>query len=247
MKKQKAKIFKTLVLIMAIAIMVVATIYLFPLVCNLTKPEGQIQFKNKIQSTGILGVLLLFGLQFAQIFLFIIPGEPIEIISGMCFGGFYGTLFILISCFIISTTIVLLVRKYGLKFVENFFEKKQINKFKNNKLLKNPKTIEVIMCILFLIPGTPKDLLVFLGGLLPINPLKFILISTFARIPSVISSTYAGDSVLKGDIKTSIIIYLVTFLLVAAFLLIYNKFDKNKVTEKVINNVIGKEEENNKN
>ena len=164
----------------------------------------------------------------------------------MCFGGFYGTVFILVSCFIISTMIVLLVRKYGLKFVENFFEKKQISKIKDSKLLKNPKTIEVIMCILFIIPGTPKDLLTFLGGLLPIKPLKFILIATFARIPSVISSTLVGDSVLKGDIKTSIIIYLVTFILVAIFLLIYNKFDKDKVTEKVLNDVIKKEEETKK-
>lgn len=246
MKKQKAKIFKLVVFIMAIAIMLVATIYLFPLVRNLATPEGQLQFKEKIQNTGILGVLLLFGLQFAQVFLFIIPGEPIEILSGMCFGGFWGTVFILASCFIISTVIVLLVRKYGLKFVENFFEKKQITKMKDNKLLKNPKTIEVIMCILFLIPGTPKDLLTFLGGLLPIKPLKFILIATFARIPSVVSSTYVGNSILNGDIKAIIIIYLATFLLVAIFLLIYNKFDKNKVTEKVLNNVMNKEEETKK-
>ncbi len=242
MKEKKSKIFKIVFTIIALAIVVAAIAYLFPLVTNLATPEGQVQFKEKIQSTGILGVLLLFGLQFAQIFLFIIPGEPIEILAGMCFGGFYGTIFILASCFIISTMIVLLVRKYGLKFVENFFEKKQINKLKDSKLFKNPKTIEVIMCILFIIPGTPKDLLTFLGGLLPVKPVKFILIATFARIPSVISSTLVGDSVLKGDIKTSIIIYLVTFILVAAFLLIYNKFDKNKVTEKVINDVIKKEE-----
>lgn len=246
MKKQKAKIFKMLLLIMVIAILVISTIYLFPLVSNLATPEGQIEFKNKIQNTGILGILLLFGLQFAQIFLFIIPGEPIEILAGMCFGGFYGTIFILVSCFIISTIIVSLVRKFGLRFVENFFEKKQIKKFKNSKLFKNPKTIEIIMCILFLIPGTPKDLLTFLGGILPINPLKFILISTFARIPSVVSSTYAGNSILNGDIKTSILIYLITFILVAIFLLIYNKFDRSKVTEKVLNDVMKKEEETKK-
>ncbi len=243
MKEKNQRLLKIVFTIIALAIVIATIAYLFPLVSNLATPEGQAQFKEKIQNTGILGVLLLFGLQFAQIFLFIIPGEPIEILAGMCFGGFYGTVFILASCFIISTMIVLLVRRYGLKFVENFFEKKQINKIKDSKLLKNPKTIEVIMCILFIIPGTPKDLLTFLGGLLPIKPLKFILIATFARIPSVISSTLVGDSVLKGDIKTSIIIYLVTFILVAVFLLIYNKFDKNKVTEKVLNDVIKKEGE----
>lgn len=35
------------------------------------------------------------------------------------------------------------------------------------------------MCILFFIPGTPKDLLTYIGFLLPIPPMKFILIATF--------------------------------------------------------------------
>ena len=61
------------------------------------------------------------------------------------------------------------------------------------------------MLILFLIPGTPKDLLVYVAGLLPIKPIKFILISTFARFPSVITSTLAGDRLAIGDWKMSII------------------------------------------
>jgi len=155
----------------------------------------------------------------------------------MCFGGIYGTVFILASCFIISTMIVLLVRRYGLKFVENFFEKKQINKIKDSKLLKNPKTIEVIMCILFIIPGTPKDLLVYVAGLLPIKPLKFILISTFARFPSVITSTLAGENLAIGDWKMSIILYLGILLLVTILVFIINKLDKDKVTKDAINSV----------
>lgn len=247
MNKHKVKIFKIGLLITVIVILVAITVYLFPLVCNLTNTEGQQAFKETIENAGIWGILLLFGLQVAQIFLFIIPGEPIEIFAGMCFGGFWGTVFILSSCFIISTAIVLLVRKYGTRFIWSFFNPKQVKKLQNSKLFKNPKTIEVIMCVLFIIPGTPKDLLVFLGGIIPINPIKFILISTFARIPSVISSTYVGSNVLNGNLKTSIIIYLVTFLLVALFLFVFNKFDKNKITETVINDVINKDKEKNNN
>ena len=55
------------------------------------------------------------------------------------------------------------------------------------------------MLILFLIPGTPKDLLVYLAGLLPINPVRFLLISTLARIPSVISSTLTGSTIITGN------------------------------------------------
>lgn len=90
------------------------------------------------------------------------------------------------------------------------------------------------MIILFLIPGTPKDLLVYIGGLLPINPLRFILISTFARFPSVISSTIVGSRLAQGDIKTSAIVYAVTFLITAIVLAIINLFDKDKETKQAL-------------
>ena len=90
------------------------------------------------------------------------------------------------------------------------------------------------MLILFLIPGTPKDLLVYIAGLLPLKPLRFVLISTFARLPSVISSTFAGSSLVAGDWKFSLIIYLVTFLLVGIAIFIINKFDKDKTAEEAM-------------
>ena len=95
-------------------------------------------------------MLSLFGLQLAQIFLIIIPGEPIEILAGMCYGAFWGTIFILISAFIISTIIFLLVRKFGRKFVCEFCDEARVSKIENSKLFQNPKKIEMIMLILFL-------------------------------------------------------------------------------------------------
>ena len=90
------------------------------------------------------------------------------------------------------------------------------------------------MILLFLIPGTPKDLLVYIGGLLPIKPLKFILISTFARFPSVISSTIAGASIVEGNIAVGAISYGVTFLITIMILIIIKVFDKNKEAKEAL-------------
>ena len=201
---------------------------------NISTPEGQMEFKNQVESMGALGYLALFGLQFAQIFLIVLPGEPIEILAGMCYGGFGGLIFITISVFIITNIIFFTVRKFGRKFVYSFCNKERIEKIENSKLFKNPQKIEWIMLILFLIPGTPKDLLVYIAGLLPLKPLRFVLISTFARLPSVISSTFAGSSLVAGDWKFSLIIYLVTFLLVGIAIFIINKFDKDKTAEEAM-------------
>ncbi len=231
---KKTKTFKLFLLIAVVAIMIAATIYLIPVVKQLGTPEGQTAFKEKINNSGFLGMLMLFGLQFAQIFLFIIPGEPIEILAGVCYGSLWGTVFIMISAAIISCFIYLMVHKFGRKFIYSFVSKEKIEKIENNKVFQNPKTIRFLIFILFFIPGTPKDLLTYIAALLPIRPVEFIIISTIARFPSVISSTWAGASLLEGNWKFSLIIYGVTFLITGIAFLIMKKFDKDKITEKAI-------------
>ncbi len=233
----KVKILKLVMFIIALVICIGATIYLFPVMKNLSTVEGQTAFKQRVDNSGIWGLLSLFGLQVAQIFLFIIPGEPIEILAGMCYGGLWGTVFIMASAWIISTVIFLLVRKFGKKFVYEFCDENKVKKIENSKLFQNPKKIEMIMLILFLLPGTPKDLLVYIAGLLPIKPLKFILISTFARFPSVISSTLAGANIAVGDWKLGILLYGIIVVAVAILIFIYQKFDKDKITSEALKTI----------
>lgn len=230
----KAKILKIIFSIIVITIIVALIIYLIPIMKNLTTTEGQAEFKDTIQNTGIVGMFMIFGLQVAQIILVVIPGEPLEFVAGMCYGAIGGAIFIFCSVAITTTLILFLVRKYGKKYIYNFFSKEKIDKIENSKLFKNPQKVEFIMMILFLIPGTPKDLLVYIGGLLPIKPLRFILISTFARFPSVISSTMAGSKIMDGNIKMTILIYVVTFIITALLVFLINKFDKDKIASDAI-------------
>lgn len=231
---KKSRIFKIIVAILAIAIITGIIVYLIPIVKNLATPEGQVAFKEKIDKAGVLGILMLFGIQLAQIFLIIIPGEPIEVFAGMCYGTLGGTLFIMISAVIITTLIVFMVKKLGRKFVYEFCPQERIQKIENSKMFKNPKRLEWIMIILFLLPGTPKDLLVYVGALLPVASYKFIIISTLARFPSVISSTLAGSNLLVGNWEFSIAVYLFTFVIIGVAIFIINKFDKSKATEDVL-------------
>ncbi len=235
MKKSKKIIFFKIVLMgMVIVLFIGIILYLFPVIKDLSTEEGQVAFKQRVNESGFLGMLMLFGLQVAQVFLIVLPGEPIEILAGMCYGTIGGYIFITVSVAIITTVIFYLVRTYGRKFVYEFCNKEKIDKIEKSKIFKNPKKIEYIMIILFIIPGTPKDLLLYIAGLLPIKPLRFILISTFVRFPSVISSTIAGEHLSLGNWKMSILIYAITFIAVGIFVFVANKLDKTKVTKEVI-------------
>ncbi len=232
-KKEKNKhklllnILKGTAFLVIIGIFACIIIELFPIMKDISTPEGQLEFKKKIDSMGIIGALVLFGLQFAQIFFVVLPGEPLEILAGMCYGSIGGTIFIFATVFIITSFIVVLVKFFGEKFVYNIWKKEKIDKIKNSKAFKNPKKIQILMIILFLIPGTPKDLLVYIGAILPINAIEFILISTFARFPSVISSTIAGANLAVGDFKMMIIVYAITFVITGFLILVIQRVDKN--------------------
>ena len=97
------------------------------------------------------------------------------------------------------------------------------------------------MIILFLIPGTPKDLLVYIGALLPMKSSRFIAISTLLRFPSIVSSTILGDNILAGKWQVGVLAYGITFLITFIVIFIIHKLDKNKVTKDVINSVKNKE------
>ena len=242
MKKiNKAKIMKLITLITTIAILVIATIYMIPIIKQINTPEGQAQFKEKITNSGITGMLILFGLELAQVVLAILPGEPVELLAGICFGPIWGTIFLMVSVFIVTAMIYFFVKKYGRDFIYEFFPKEKVNKVENSKLFKDPQKVETVMALLFLIPGTPKDLLVYIGGLLPIKTSRFLALSTLLRFPSIISSTIAGDKLLEGQWKVSILAYVITFAITAIVIFVVNKFDKNKVTEDVIKTIKNKE------
>lgn len=236
MNDKKIKFWKILMGFFIILLILGIITYMVPVLKNLNTQEGQALFRDKINDAGILGLLWLLGIQIAQIFLVLVPGEPIEILAGMCYGGLWGTIFIMISATIISTTIFLLVRKYGKRFVCNFCDKEKVEKIENSNFFQNPQKIEKILLILFLIPGTPKDFLAYVSGLLPIKPLHYIVISSLARFPSVISSTLAGENIITGKWQYGVLIYAITFVVIALSVFIMNKFDKSKVTEETINN-----------
>ena len=161
MKDRKRISFVKIILLVFVVIAFAGLIaYLFPVMKNLSTHEGQIAFKQKIDDSGVLGFLTLLGLQFAQIFLVIIPGDPLEILAGMCYGAVGGTLFCLFSVAFSTAIVFGLVRKYGKKFIYHSFDKKKIDRIEKSKIFQNPKRIELILALCFAITGAPKDILV---------------------------------------------------------------------------------------
>ena len=91
--------------------------------------------------------------------------------------------------------------------MERLFGAKRVNEF---KFLNNTRRVETVTFILFLIPGTPKDMLTYIAGLSKIRPSRFLLLSTFARLPALITSTTMGATMSRGNWLLTLCIFLLT-------------------------------------
>ena len=211
MKNNKVKIFKLFVFILLLLILLWLTLKILPIFKDILTEDGRINFKNEIQNMGVLGIFTIIGLMIIQVFLAILPGEPVELLAGMCYGTIGGLLIIYVGSIISTSIIFLAVRKFGREFIYNFIEKEKIDKWENSKLFSNKEKLYAVLFVLFFIPGFPKDIFVYLGGLLPVEPSKFIIITSIARFPSIITSTIAGSNIVMGNWNVVIGIYVITF------------------------------------
>ncbi|MDL2229473.1 VTT domain-containing protein [Treponema sp. OttesenSCG-928-L16] len=189
---------------------VVLCILLWPFFMRLNDPVYRQQFKSWIEKFGIGGWFIVFGIQFIQIVIAVIPGEPVELLAGMAYGSLGGLLICLLGCAAASSLIFLLVRKFGTPLIVRLFGTKKLNKY---KFLNDTQKTAAAVFILFLIPGTPKDMLTYIVPLSRLRMPQFLLISLFARIPSILTSTIMGDSMVQGYWYVFLIIFLFTALI----------------------------------
>ena len=200
-------IWKAVLLILFLGVMIALTVLALPYIKLLSQPNTQAQFKSWVHSLGVGGWFVVLGIQVFQIIIAFIPGGPVEILSGVLYGGFGGLLICLIGSVIASSVIILLSKKIGEPVVAKLFKKNKTDEF---AFLKDARKLEAVVFFLFLIPGIPKDMLTYIVGVSPMKLSKFLLISTFARIPAIIASTFIGSTMRQGKWEIALTIFLVT-------------------------------------
>lgn len=140
--------------------------------------------------------LAMLGINIVQVLLAFLPGEPVELASGYAFGFWEGTALCLVASGLATSMIYWATRRWGWKLVGLFFDRSLFDRF---SWLKSAKRLELIMFIVFLIPGMPKDFLTYFAGLTNMRFLPVVLIATFGRIPSIVTSTIAASAVGSGN------------------------------------------------
>lgn len=217
------KVASVLSVVAFILLLVFLTVFVGgPLIRSLNDPAA---FREWVDARGAWGRVLFIGMIVLQVVVAFIPAEPLEIAAGYAFGAFWGTLLVWIGLVLGSTFVFLFVRKIGVKAVEVFFPREKINSL---KYLKDEKALNITAFFLFLIPGTPKDLLTYFAGLTKIKLLPWVVLTSVARIPSIVTSTISGDALGTQRYVFAIVVFTATALISGAGMLVYRAAQKKR-------------------
>ena len=136
MKKFKAQAIINIVAIILLTALFISLYFIFKDKFDLLNTkEGLENFINDVQNTGFLGGIILVVIQILQVVVAFIPGEFVELASGIMFGPVLGLVLCLIGLNIGTIIIFGLVKLLGKPFVdENVSDHNQKFLFLNNSI-----------------------------------------------------------------------------------------------------------------
>ena len=189
------------------------------------------KLRDKILSYGHWSILALMVAQVVQVVIAFIPGEAVQMMGGYIFGSVLGTVYSLIGITAGAVIVFFIVRITGYPLVRAFVSKRDMKRF---SFLMENKRGQLAMFMLFLIPGIPKDVLVYIAGLTPIKPAEFFTIFIIARLPALAASCWFGSSLYENDYVKAGIITAVTVILLVIGIIKRNKIIEyfNKIEKK---------------
>lgn len=191
-----------------------------PMIDFVSQPE---KFRDWVDSHGIVSRLAFIGMVVFQAIVAVIPGEPLEIGAGYAFGAVEGTFLCVVGTTVGGIIVFALARTLGMRIVSLFFSEEKI---RSVSFLQNTRRLNTVAFLVFLLPGTPKDLLSYCAGLTQIRWSFWLLLTSLARLPSIVTSTVGGNALGVQRYAFAVGVFAVTLVLSGIGLYLYNRIAK---------------------
>lgn len=172
---------------------------------------------------GVHGVFMFLAIQAMQVLVAVIPA--IQVVGGVLYGWFWGTILSFAGILLGSMAVWGIVKKLGAPLVHAIISEKHRKKF---SFLEDDHKLIIILIILYIIPGIPKDVLTYLVPLTKIKMRDFFLYVMPWRLPAIMLSAAVGSTATHGEYTAAIVFVCVT-VAIALFGLIF----KNKIVEAI--------------
>ncbi|MFZ5570061.1 MAG: TVP38/TMEM64 family protein [Thermodesulfobacteriota bacterium] len=175
-----------------------------------TALTDQNKIREVVLSFGPNAPLMFIALQILQVLIAPLPGEATGFIGGYLFGYLPGFLYSTIGLTVGSFANFFLGRFLGNRLVRRLIPEGPLGKFE--VLLK--KQGFLIVFILFLFPGFPKDYLCLFLGMTRLPLKAFAVISTVGRVPGTLLLSLQGAFLQERMVGRFVLFFGICFLLI---------------------------------
>lgn len=155
-------------------------------------------------------VFIYIGSQILQIVICIIPGQWLQFAAGYMYGFWLGYLYSLIGAFLGSVLTYYIAKILGHDAMHLIFGEEKI---KSMLETLNSKKAVVLVFLIFLIPGVPKDLCNYVAGLSEMKLKPFLIVSLIGRSPGMMGSLLIGRQIYTGGYVSAAVIAAVAVVL----------------------------------
>ncbi|MBC2711249.1 MAG: TVP38/TMEM64 family protein [Desulfosarcina sp.] len=185
------------------------------------------QVEQFVAAFGSGAPLAFMVLQVLQVVLAPVPGEATGFIGGYLFGTVKGFVYSSLALAGGSWVNFAIGRYLGKRFVRRWIPAGKLMRF--DHLLKRQGVI--VLIILFVFPGFPKDYLCLFLGITAIPLKAFLLIASIGRMPGTLMLSFQGEFLFQKNYTVFAVVFGVTVL--AAFLSIRYREPIYRWTEKL--------------
>ncbi|MDF3003360.1 MAG: DedA family protein [Bacillota bacterium] len=196
-KKRLRTFVSILKLVILLSIIIAVPLYVY-----FTYPELIDRFKNLEEINKVLkqyktaSIFIYIGLQVFQIIISVLPGQALQFAAGYAYKFLLGLLFSVIGVALGTVITFYLARLLGKDALHLIFGEEKFSRFVHTL---NKKRSFVILFVIFLIPGIPKDIFTYAAGVSEIRITPFLLLSLGGRLPAMMGSVMMGSMFYNGS------------------------------------------------
>ena len=177
----------------------------------------QDEIRANAQRFGWRGVTSVGLLSMLQVVLMFLPAEPVQVISGISYGFWYGVLVCEAGVLIGNTLIYIGYKVFGAGMSEYYSRKIDIDWGS----AKTVRTISLLVLLLYILPAIPYGMICFFAAGTDLKYPRYILLTGLGSLPSVMIGVELGHLAIEASLIWAAVVFLV--LLVFVIILIIKR------------------------
>jgi len=243
MKKSKKNIISKIFSFVFVGFFIMTFIYL---IYDLIGPLKELlinqddgPFKDALEDYGIWKYIILTLLNTIQVFLTVMPGEPIQLLSGITCGILYGIIVCIVGIGIGNTLLYILINNFNMEMSDRKKRNTEnYDKFLATEKSKDKKSFTWFILGLYFAPIIPYGVIAYTAAKGKMKYFRYILVTTLGTLPSILICITASNLLLKFTIDFTSLIPILIFGTILFILIIlifkYKKQISNHILQRSI-------------